>query len=159
HTHKDGRKIGTTLLAAAITNHPFLEGMQALTLYSFGAMGDLALVDAPITTTPVHLAELGQRVTFRPEAERTPELTDDERRQTFIVKATIGRGDDQFLRLATLEGREFGWFRASAQLAAALAAEDTTMQDTKMAETDIEQKASAFAARVNALSKDRPLRH
>jgi phage I-like protein len=32
YTHKDGRKIGTTLLAAAITNHPFLQGMQALTL-------------------------------------------------------------------------------------------------------------------------------
>ncbi len=32
HAHKDGTKIGTTLLAAAITNHPFLEGMQALTL-------------------------------------------------------------------------------------------------------------------------------
>ena len=32
HEHKDGTKIGTTLLAAAITNHPFLEGMAALTL-------------------------------------------------------------------------------------------------------------------------------
>ena len=32
HTHKDGPKIGTTLLAAAITNHPFLEGMRAVTL-------------------------------------------------------------------------------------------------------------------------------
>jgi len=35
HTYKDGTKIGTTLLAAAVTNHPFLEAMQALTLYSF----------------------------------------------------------------------------------------------------------------------------
>jgi Mu-like prophage I protein len=43
HTHKDGKKIGTTLLAAAITNHPFLEGMRALTLYNFSAHGDLAL--------------------------------------------------------------------------------------------------------------------
>lgn len=43
HTHKDGRKIGTTLLAAAITNHPFLEGMSALTLYNFSVVGDLAL--------------------------------------------------------------------------------------------------------------------
>jgi hypothetical protein len=42
HVHKDGTKIGTTLLAAAVTNHPFLEGMQALTLYSMSAMGDLA---------------------------------------------------------------------------------------------------------------------
>jgi len=158
HTHKDGRKIGTTLLAAAITNHPFLEGMQALTLYSFGAMGDLALVETPTATAPVHLAELGQRVTFQPDAERTPELTDEERRATFVVKSTIGGGDDQFVRLATLDGREFGWFRASAQLAPAPAAEDTTMQDTKTTETDIEQKAAAFAARVTALSKNRPLR-
>lgn len=42
HTHKDGTKIGTTLLAAAITNHPFLEGMKALTLYSLNALGELA---------------------------------------------------------------------------------------------------------------------
>lgn len=32
HRHSDGREIGTTLLAAAITNHPFLEGMAALSL-------------------------------------------------------------------------------------------------------------------------------
>ena len=38
HVHKDGKKIGTTLLAAAITNHPFLEGMRAITLYNFIAM-------------------------------------------------------------------------------------------------------------------------
>ena len=37
---KDGRKIGTTLLAAAITNHPFLEGMAAVTLSE--GLGDLA---------------------------------------------------------------------------------------------------------------------
>jgi phage I-like protein len=158
HTHKDGRKIGTTLLAAAITNHPFLEGMQALTLYSFSAMGDLALVETPTTAAAVHLAELGQRVTFKPDAERTPELTDDERRQTFIVKATVGGGDDQFVRLATRDGREFGWFRASAQLAPAPATENTTMQDTKSTETDLEQKAAAFAARVAELSKSCVLR-
>lgn len=154
HTHKDGRKIGTTLLAAAITNHPFLEGMQALTLYSFGAMGDLALVETPTTAAPVHLAELGQRVTFKPDAERTPELTDEERQQTFIVKATVAAGDDQFVRLATVDGREFGWFQASAQLAPAPATENTTMQDPRTTE----QKAAAFAARVAELSKSCTLR-
>jgi len=154
HTHKDGRKIGTTLLAAAITNHPFLEGMQALTLYSFSAMGDLALVETPTTAAPVHLAELGQRVTFKPDAERTPELTDEERRQTFIIKAAVGAGDDQFVRLATVDGREFGWFQASAQLAPAPATENTTMHDTKTTE----QKAAAFAARVAELSKGCTLR-
>ena len=38
--HKTGQKIGTTLLAAAITNHPFLEGMAALTLST--NLGDVA---------------------------------------------------------------------------------------------------------------------
>jgi phage I-like protein len=53
HVHKDGKKIGTTLLAAAITNHPFLEGMQALTLYNFSALGDLALqIDVPDEERP-----------------------------------------------------------------------------------------------------------
>lgn len=119
----------------------------------------------------VHLAELGQRVTFLRDAERTPELTDEERRQTFVIKTTVGDGENQFVRLATLDGREFGWFRVT-QLAPADAAqkeqrspvperttsEDTTMQDTKTTKADIEQKAAAFAARVTGLSKDRPLR-
>lgn len=154
HTHKDGRKIGTTLLAAAITNHPFLEGMKALTLYNFSAMGDLALADGPATIAPVHLAELGQHVTFLPDAERTPELTDEERRQTFVVKTTIGEGDDQFVRLATLDGREFGWFRASVQLAPAPASaperttEENAIMDTKTTETDIEQMAATFLRRL-----------
>lgn len=52
HTHKDGKKIGTTLLAAAITNHPFLEGMSALTLYNFSTIGDLALADAISLSPP-----------------------------------------------------------------------------------------------------------
>jgi phage I-like protein len=159
HTHKDGRKIGTTLLAAAITNHPFLEGMQALTLYSFNAMGDLALATTPNTTAPVHLAELGQHVSFLADATRTPELTDEERRQTLVVK-TI---DGEFVRLAKRDGTEFGWFKSETQLAPAPATErttqeNTTMQDTKTTENDIEQKAAAFAARVAALSNGRTLR-
>ena len=49
HTHKEtGKKIGATLLAAAITNHPFLEGMKALTLYNFSAMGDVALNEGTV---------------------------------------------------------------------------------------------------------------
>jgi hypothetical protein len=164
HVHKDGRKIGTTLIASALTCHPFLEGMSALTLYSFSAMGDLALV-APSTTASTHLAELGQHVAFLPDAERTPELTDEERGQTLVIKTVIGEGDGQFVRLATLDGREFGWFRASVQLAPAPAPkperttpEDTTMQDTKTTETDIERRAAAFAHRVTALSNGRTLR-
>jgi hypothetical protein len=154
HTHKDGRKIGTTLLAAAITNHPFLEGMQALTLgtpalagvHLHAALRDL--VAAPV----VNLAELGQHVSFLPDAERTPELTDEERGQTFVVKTTIGDGDNQFMRLARLDGTEFGWFRMN-QLAPAPAqeaertTEEKTMLDTTKT-TDIEQKAAAFLRRL-----------
>jgi hypothetical protein len=44
YKHKDGRKLGTTLLAAAITNHPFLEGMAALHL---SRTGEVALPAAP----------------------------------------------------------------------------------------------------------------
>ena len=80
HTHKDGTKIGTTLLEAAITNHPYLENMAALTLYSFSAMGDLAL-DVPTAAVPapvITLAELGQHCTFSPDPSDTPESTDEE---------------------------------------------------------------------------------
>jgi hypothetical protein len=125
HTHKDGEQIGTTLLAAAITNHPFLEGMKALTLYSLSAMGDLAIESTEASSgreshQPAvhHLAELGQRVSFAPDAERTPELTADERAQTFVVKTSVGEGDDQFVRLMRVDGTEFGWFR-NTQLAPA----------------------------------------
>jgi hypothetical protein len=87
-------------------------------------------------------------------------LTDEERRQTFVVKTV----DGDFVRLARLDGTEFGWFNAERQLAPAPAPEhateeDTTMQDTKTTETDIEHNAAAFAARVKALSKDHPLRY
>ncbi len=123
HTHKDGTKIGTTLLAAAITNHPFLEGMQAVTLYNFSSMGDLAVADTSVAepvkaAKTIHMAELDQRVGFAPNAELTPELDNEQRNQTFVVKSMVGEGDDQFVRLTTLDGQEFGWFR-STQLAPA----------------------------------------
>jgi hypothetical protein len=45
YTHKDGRQIGTTLRSAAITNHPFLEGMAAVTLTEHG--GQMLANDRP----------------------------------------------------------------------------------------------------------------
>ncbi len=170
YTDKSGTKVGTTLLAAAITNHPFLEGMQALTLYNFSAMGDLALgaaAEAPATTVR-HLADVGQRVTFRPDAERTPELTDEERRQTFVVRATIGDGDNQFVRLATLNGDEFGWFQVT-QLAPAKApapdADPTSVSQPQEVQMNAEtmspktiQAARAFEKRVLALSQKHTMR-
>lgn len=56
HTYKDGKKIGTTLLAAAITNHPFLEEMEpvsadfnfsepSVTLYALNTKGELQFAE------------------------------------------------------------------------------------------------------------------
>ena len=151
HTYKDGTKIGTCLLAAAVTNHPFLEGMAALTLYSFSAIGDLALPDTPaavINNRAVHLAEVGQRVGFSPDAEVTPELSDLERSQTFLVKSAIGAGDDQFLRLTTVDGVEFGWFRAT-QIAPAPnkhTKKGNPMPKNTKPDTDVQTALSQIAA-------------
>jgi hypothetical protein len=113
-------------------------------------------------TTVHHLADVGQRVTFLPDASRTPELGDEERQRTYVVKATIGAGEEQFVRLTTLDGLvEVGWFQAK-QLAPARAPQPTrtTQQEDDMqtTDTDLEQKAEAFTARVTALSKGRALR-
>ncbi len=156
YTHKDGRKIGTTLIAAAITNFPFLEGMRALTLYNFSALGDLALTVTTTPSTAVHLATVGQRVQLDPE--KAPEVTDEECRQTFTVTARVGEGEDEFLRLTRPDGRELGWFRATqVEPARAHESEQTpedTMQDTKT----IEAQATRFAKRVTALSETHSLR-
>jgi hypothetical protein len=159
HTDKTGEKIGTTLLAAAITNHPFLENMQALTLYNFSAMGDLAIT-APATAPSItlYLAEIGQRVSFIDDPELTPELTGEERAQVYEVKSCVGAGDDQFVRL-TLNGHDFGWYRAN-QLNTARKAQtsslpkDTTQEKTTMQKTsNLAEKAAAFDERVMARSK------
>jgi len=113
HTHKDGKKIGTTLLAAAITNHPFLEGMKALTLYNFSAMGDVALnTDAALEV--VNLAEIGQRVMIAPGNARTQ----DEIGGTFEITEAVGEGDDCFVTVKDANGVPHKWFRATELLPA-----------------------------------------
>lgn len=162
YTHKDGRKIGTTLLAAAITNHPFLEGMTALTLATPALAGihlHAALRDL-VAVPVVHLAEMGQRVTFIENEEATPELSLQERAQVFVVTAIGGgSGDNAFVKLKVAEsGRPYGWYPVKV-LAPAPAPERTTEENTNMqTEANLDQKATAFAARVMTLSKDRPLR-
>jgi hypothetical protein len=156
YTHKDGRKIGTTLLAAAVTNHPFLESMQALTLYSFSAMGDLALAAAPTTTALIHLAEVGQRLTFIENEEATPELSPQERAQVFVVTAIGGgSGDNAFVKLKMAEsGKPYGWYPLKVLAPAPVSAPERTteenaiMDDTKTTDTDIERQAAQFSARV-----------
>jgi len=116
HTHKTGEKIGTCLLAAAVTNHPFLEGMKALTLYNFSTMGDLAtpqeVIERELHLNTADGPQVGQRVTFLENETATPELSPEERAQTFIVIAIGGgAGDDAFLKVQTVEGaKPFGWY-------------------------------------------------
>jgi hypothetical protein len=156
---KNGEKIGTTLLAAGITNHPFLEQMSALTLYNFSVMGDLATA-VEAADKVVNLASVGQRVSFVDDAERTPELTAEERTQTFLVKSTVGEGDDQFVRLTRLDGAEAGWFKASQLLPAPAPPQaheglllDRTQEDT-MPQTDIEKLAAQFSLTVTRKFQD-----
>lgn len=113
HTHKDGTKIGTTLLAAAITNHPFLEGMSALTLYNFSAMGDLALAGETATEVEdddvISLADVGQRIMIAPGHTRTQ----DEIGATFEIVEVVGEGDDAFVAVKDAQGNRKEWFRAT----------------------------------------------
>jgi hypothetical protein len=163
YTTAKGEKVGTKLLAAALTNLPFLPEMAAVTLGADAVFGQFALSVPADRMPPVHhLAEIGQRVTFHPDPERTPELTDEERAQMFMVKGAIGAGDDAFVRLDTVNGEAFGWFR-STQLAPAAAPQTeatpqpekvkpatttTTTETPIMQNSDIEKKAAAFAARL-----------
>ncbi len=116
HTHKTGQKIGTTLLAAAVTNHPFLEGMKALTLFNFSTMGDLALNSDHVAKPDdvISLAEVGQRVMIAPGNARTQ----DEIGGTFEIAEVIGEGDDAFVSLKDAAGLVHKWFRATELLPA-----------------------------------------
>ncbi len=99
---KEGEDIGTTLVAAAITNHPFLEGMEALTLSAGLEEMDVAV--------PISLAmNTGQRVQIAPEflPEGAPEGI------VFEIVDTAGQGDDSFARLAMDDGTLAGWYKIS----------------------------------------------
>ncbi len=155
HVHKDGTKIGTTLLAAGLTSHPFLEQMAAVTLntpaiaamHLSAALRDLVAVEDGV----ISLSEVGQRVSIKQADELTPE----ERAMTFVIAEVRGDGDDGFVFLKTLDGSPFGWFRAT-QLAPARATtaspippdrrqqEDTTMH-AKNADEELVQLATTIA--------------
>lgn len=119
HIHKDGSKIGTTLLAAAITNHPFLEGMASLTLHNLSMMGELSadVLANPDTRAVIarwDLADVGQRVMIAPGDARTQ----DEVGGTFEVSEVVGDGDDQFISVKDGLGNIHKWFRATELLPA-----------------------------------------
>lgn len=147
HTHKNGERIGTTLLAAAITNHPFLEGMKALTLFNFSAMGDLAIVEEAV----MNLAEVGQRVKFNPDDEDTvPELRPEERGLSFEIKGV--KRDATFVKIATLDGKPYGWYHEDSFVPddAPRKQEDGPMPNQKEIDmSDINAAAARFEKSVN----------
>jgi hypothetical protein len=117
HVYKDGSQIGTTLLAAAITNHPFLEGMAAVTLntpaiqaVNFSApLQDLVAVEdgaLSFSTT------IGQRVTVDPQHARTSQHVG----VTFeIIRVDGMEGDDSarvWLKNAATGELSALWYRA-----------------------------------------------
>lgn len=105
---KDGKNIGTTLIAAAITNHPFLEGMDAVTLSN--AMGELA-----IQLADGGAMEVGQVVSIKPELDPTRVG------QSFEILEVAGSGNDAFSKLKDATGAVIGWYRVSDLAPAAVA--------------------------------------
>jgi phage I-like protein len=123
HTHKDGKKIGTTLLAAAVTNHPFLEGMSALALCSAGEIPFMNFSNAETLDVSAHEAlnlstedgtKAGMRVMIAPGNARTQ----DEIGATFEIAEVVGEGDDAFVSVKDANGMIHKWFRATELLPA-----------------------------------------
>lgn len=136
YIYKDGNEIGTTLLAAAITNHPFLEGMAALTLSAgLPEMGiPLSLAEGnPFAKKAKGAAEpaadddesddeaadgsdetgaapmeVGQKVAIKDDEVQKPEQIG----VTFIIEQVVGEGADAFVSLRAPDGSIAEWFRA-----------------------------------------------
>jgi hypothetical protein len=152
HTYKDGSQIGTTLLAAAITNHPFLEGMQALTLRTPAIAGvhlSVALRDLVATEDGrVSLSTvIGQRVTVGSQHARTPQHV-GATFEVLKVEGMPGDGDARVWLKDLTTGVPIGWYRAD-ELEPARAAnakplppdrpqqEDTTMHANNNADDEL----------------------
>ncbi len=145
-----GNELGTKLIAAALTNMPFLPEMAAVTLGDEEVFGAFALSLPAETKAALHLAEVGQRLTFIENEEATPELSAQDRAQVFVVMAIGGgTGDDAFVKLKTAEGGQpFGWYPVKV-LAPAPAPGRTTEEKTNMqTEANLEQLAAQFSTRV-----------
>jgi hypothetical protein len=117
HTHKDGTKIGTTLIAAGLTNHPFLESMQSVTLGTpavramslTGTLRDLvATEDGALSLS----ATIGQRVSIHAQHARHPRHVG----ATFEVQKVedLHGSDDARVWLKDVtSGEAIGWYAAS----------------------------------------------
>ena len=101
---KNGKNIGTTLIAAAITNHPFLEGMASITLAA--GLGEIGVAMPIMPGGPV---EIGQHVTMKPDVAATMQVAPD---VPLAITAVVGSGDDQFAKVATPDGQMW-WARVT----------------------------------------------
>jgi Mu-like prophage I protein len=131
---KNGKNIGTTLLAAAITNMPFLEGMAAITLSN--NLGELAV---PMTLSG-EPTEAGQMVMIKPEVNKP--LAE----KSFEIVEVAGNGADTFVQLKNTDGTVLaGWYRVSTDLAPAKLTTNPADPSTTPAAAD--PKAAAKAAK------------
>ena len=85
YTTKDGQKIGPTLLAAAITNHPFLEGMAPLTLCADGDLA-IALTDRGDEDMADEIIAAGKTYKMKDVKGNPVEVDEDEMNNSSLVK-------------------------------------------------------------------------
>ena len=109
YVYKDGNVIGTTLLAAAITNHPFLEGMAALTLSGgLRELQKLIMAAEPMAAGGMAV-EVGQKVSVKDDEVQKPEQMGI----VFTIAQVIGEGENAFVSLQAPDGTIAEWFRAN----------------------------------------------
>jgi len=109
YVYKDGNVIGTTLLAAAITNHPFLEGMAALTLSGgLRELQKLIMAAEPVAAGGMAV-EVGQKVSVKDDEVQKPEQLG----VVFTIAQVIGEGENAFVSLQAPDGTMAEWFRAN----------------------------------------------
>ena len=151
HVHKDGQKIGTTLIAAAITNHPFLEGMRSLTLASPAIQAislTTSLRDSVATLdSPVLLATVGQRVTVNPQHAREPAHLGT----TFeVVRVDDAPGEERVWLKNLATGDAIGWYRPDTLEPAPVAITTGKKEPQPMSTTTPEQRLMARAQELTA---------
>jgi hypothetical protein len=110
HVDNTGAHVGTKLLAIAITNHPFLDKMQPVSLDRRRSV--LALSDGG--------AVVGQHVQFGPDtATAEPELSDAVKARGPFTVVGVSAGPGDVVRLQGADGTVIGWWPAALLVPAA----------------------------------------
>lgn len=154
YTDKQGLKRGTTLLAAAITNHPFLEGMAQLTLC---ADGDLALIlshEAGDEDMPEEIIAAGKSYTMKDVSGKSVEVPEDEMENCSYVKslrAKLPKADEKVVKMTdTAEATEVVSLR---EKVTSLAADLQAEKDARTAQRE-EMRLDKAKTRIESLIKD-----